>query len=1163
MKRCPDCGKEYDDSAKFCFECGGKLEPVVVKLTCPQCGTEYKEGTKFCMECGFKLIGVNAPKSSVSLGDANAISGGVDASSNSHNTTTVNKSNVVTETHTTANTNTSTSNSNNTTTNVFNIQGGMSGAIGGFNLGGGRAVDAPEMYEVTFSANGPCIIFDRFQEIARIVEGDEYGRFHISLPMKKGMHRFEFVCIEDKKVKKELIKAIKSDEDTIIDIQLDLPIGLPAPEIPAQTALPEATEEVVAESPTQPTADSDSDNEFDDTETTARPNDEQTKSITFIGEWINGEFTAAYSKSGNKFFGFMESSSLIEYSVIPGTNVICDESFKDTLLETVYLPASIQLVSKSAFENCHNLKNIVVPEGTLQDFKEIIDRKFWPLIKCGQFPEQESDLHVTFTEESDFDHIFIYVTAFHPQLMLSNSCQRLLQLHPDFNAKEVTLPPFVMVLCDGTFNRCDSIERVVLPPTIEKIGDGVFEFCPNLKEIVIPSGMKEHFQDMMDQSVAHLIKEEDVYSEVVADIAPNPLIASDFQVGEHINGEYIADYSNDGKQLIAVNENAKWLTEYHVLNGTEVICTRAFKYCAVETVFLPRSLQMVGEAIFEYCSNLKEICIPKGQAAKFTELLPEYVDLMVEVPILPQRPNMHADMEDEEQQHFMYDPRNELMYSPDLTRLLGNGNAKLDYLTLLNSTKVICNGALNNSVATTISIPESVEVVGKDAFTGSKIDCICSNTFNEPHLQHLFEGSKCAKFINNFGTDDEEEVPTKNGEEGIFYSLNDNSQVFYNRNGGVFLGLSDGYDLSELTIPEGTDEFGDSSQLPEECDVWNSVTTIVLPKSIKAYNWNAPLKKYFPNLQEIRIPKGTKTTFAKVLMDEDENLLSLPGTNKKSTTKAKAKDEAPQTPPALDKTDANSDVVKYTITKNGKVFNGLTGKYKGDTFVLDPDTVGVKLANNWLSFEHLKEGEEIKVVVLPSISKGKYSARTGIYDNAYNLGEFLNSLENLSLIKVPEGMASSFYQMLPFFWHLIDDGKTPMPWVKAIKKGEQYQFFNYGANILDSKCTSDCYSYGCMLIPSTVHTIEKNAFAKCNYRCVYICEGLKTIKNGAFKNCGNLEEIYLPKSLTTVETGGFLSSKPFEGCSRLKKIIVPKRTKAKFQKLLSPIGLSHLIVEDK
>ena len=55
MKRCPDCGKEYDDSAKFCFECGGKLEPVVVKLTCPQCGTEYKEGSSTCFRLDLQM----------------------------------------------------------------------------------------------------------------------------------------------------------------------------------------------------------------------------------------------------------------------------------------------------------------------------------------------------------------------------------------------------------------------------------------------------------------------------------------------------------------------------------------------------------------------------------------------------------------------------------------------------------------------------------------------------------------------------------------------------------------------------------------------------------------------------------------------------------------------------------------------------------------------------------------------------------------------------------------------------------------------------------------------------------------------------------------------------------------------------------------------------
>jgi hypothetical protein len=53
---CPQCGFENQVEAKFCTECGRKLEKV-----CPVCGQKNLPGGKFCQECGESLIGTAAP----------------------------------------------------------------------------------------------------------------------------------------------------------------------------------------------------------------------------------------------------------------------------------------------------------------------------------------------------------------------------------------------------------------------------------------------------------------------------------------------------------------------------------------------------------------------------------------------------------------------------------------------------------------------------------------------------------------------------------------------------------------------------------------------------------------------------------------------------------------------------------------------------------------------------------------------------------------------------------------------------------------------------------------------------------------------------------------------------------------------------------------------
>ena len=52
---CPSCGKPLPPNAKFCLECGTKIEQLAPnEMVCPSCGKKTPKG-KFCMECGHPL----------------------------------------------------------------------------------------------------------------------------------------------------------------------------------------------------------------------------------------------------------------------------------------------------------------------------------------------------------------------------------------------------------------------------------------------------------------------------------------------------------------------------------------------------------------------------------------------------------------------------------------------------------------------------------------------------------------------------------------------------------------------------------------------------------------------------------------------------------------------------------------------------------------------------------------------------------------------------------------------------------------------------------------------------------------------------------------------------------------------------------------------------
>jgi ribosomal protein L40E len=51
---CPNCNAPLAANAKFCPECGYKLQD---KKFCAECGATLTPGAKFCPECGTKAAG--------------------------------------------------------------------------------------------------------------------------------------------------------------------------------------------------------------------------------------------------------------------------------------------------------------------------------------------------------------------------------------------------------------------------------------------------------------------------------------------------------------------------------------------------------------------------------------------------------------------------------------------------------------------------------------------------------------------------------------------------------------------------------------------------------------------------------------------------------------------------------------------------------------------------------------------------------------------------------------------------------------------------------------------------------------------------------------------------------------------------------------------------
>jgi membrane protease subunit (stomatin/prohibitin family) len=52
---CPKCGAGNLTNAKFCNDCGAKMETAGQTVPCAKCGAQMQAGSKFCNECGTKV----------------------------------------------------------------------------------------------------------------------------------------------------------------------------------------------------------------------------------------------------------------------------------------------------------------------------------------------------------------------------------------------------------------------------------------------------------------------------------------------------------------------------------------------------------------------------------------------------------------------------------------------------------------------------------------------------------------------------------------------------------------------------------------------------------------------------------------------------------------------------------------------------------------------------------------------------------------------------------------------------------------------------------------------------------------------------------------------------------------------------------------------------
>lgn len=223
-----------------------------------------------------------------------------------------------------------------------------------------------------------------------------------------------------------------------------------------------------------------------------------------------------------------DSVEVIQYAAFSDCHGLLDIHLPDSIakiefsafsgcsgLKTVRLPSSLRIIEKHTFFLCEQLTELVIPEGILE-------------IKDSAFSWCESLQHISLPTSL----VTIEKGAFY-------GCEAL---------AEVRIPEGVTRIEDETFKNCDALNSVILPETLISIGDGAFEDCHTLAEIFIPHGVLE----IGSKAFAGCYDLADIYlPDSVTRIGANVFMSAYNRTIHTVRGSYAAKYAQENKIEVA------------------------------------------------------------------------------------------------------------------------------------------------------------------------------------------------------------------------------------------------------------------------------------------------------------------------------------------------------------------------------------------------------------------------------------------------------------------------------------------------------------------------------------------------------------------------------------------------------------------------------------
>lgn len=223
---------------------------------------------------------------------------------------------------------------------------------------------------------------------------------------------------------------------------------------------------------------------------------------------VKDEFGVFYSTDGERLTGCEYEARFDSYTVRYGTKIICDSAFSNKWLKQIEFPDTVIAIGDRAFESCY--------------------------------------------------------------------------------FERVELPISVTTIGKDAFNYCTNLEQISLPNALKSIGKNAFWSCYHLTEITIPASVEE----IGDGAFSRCVRLTAIKS-----LSPRFVVQDNFLIDRQEH------------RLITYFGNAETVI---VPDTIKIIGYEAFDGCdAIHEIVLPESVTKIGESAFDSCENLQKINIPR------------------------------------------------------------------------------------------------------------------------------------------------------------------------------------------------------------------------------------------------------------------------------------------------------------------------------------------------------------------------------------------------------------------------------------------------------------------------------------------------------------------------------------------------------------------------